>query len=297
WIYTLFLAIDACFHLKNKDKKIDDPELGSGWGYFVEEEPYMQHLKSYVEVEEVGLQCDSTFNAIKHMNTVNSKPGVMSVSGVGAVKCARHAFVRPNGVADLQKGEKYVNMDYLFWSSLLLLGCMLPIAVSYDIGCQWKQNLWKRHASLLVGFSVLSALGIRFFIPNLHIRDHKLKCRTEMYFLLHEYTGFTHGETIEQEWAHIGGVATMTRDMGPAARHYTLNDHWSFWNFRKVVALGKTTAQRFKTLILILSNYRCFSVQIFGVCDARAYPTPENLRTIYRPVQPGSYLSMGGYDP
>ncbi|EIN09881.1 hypothetical protein PUNSTDRAFT_36825, partial [Punctularia strigosozonata HHB-11173 SS5] len=238
WIYTLFLALDACFRLKNKDRKIKDPELGSGWGYCVAEEPYKQHLKSYVEVEETTIPCDSTFNAIRHMNSINSKPGVMSVSGVGAVKCARHAFVRCNGVADLQKGEKYVSMDYILWSTLLLVGCILPIAISYDITCQWKQNLWKRHASLPATFASLTTLGIRFFIPSMHIRDHKLKCQTDYNFLLHEYTGLTHGETIEQEWAHIGGVSTITRDMGPGARHHTLNDHWGFWNFRKTVGLG-----------------------------------------------------------
>jgi hypothetical protein len=29
-------------------------------------------------------------------------------TGVIAVKCARHAFVMPNGVVDLEKGEQYV---------------------------------------------------------------------------------------------------------------------------------------------------------------------------------------------
>ncbi|EIN09765.1 hypothetical protein PUNSTDRAFT_133533 [Punctularia strigosozonata HHB-11173 SS5] len=249
WIYSLFLAVDACFRLKNKDRKINDPELGSGWGYYVPEKEYKEHIESHVEIEETTDPCDSAFNAIKHMNATKSKPGVMSVSGVGAVKCARHALVRPNGVADLQKGEKYVTMDYIFWSTLLLLGCVLPVVVSYDIACQWKKNLKTRHAALPARFAALSAITLRFFIPNLHVHGHALLCQLLMYFLLHEYVGLTHAETIEQEWAHIGGVSTMTRDMGPGARHHTLNDHWGFWNFRKVVGMGDFF---FKSLITTL---------------------------------------------
>ncbi|EIN05220.1 hypothetical protein PUNSTDRAFT_75047 [Punctularia strigosozonata HHB-11173 SS5] len=250
WIYALFLAIDACFRLKNKDRKINDPELGSGWAYYVAEQPYKQHIESYVGEEEVN-PCNSAFNAIKHMSSNKSKPGVMSTSGVGAVKCARHALVRPNGVADLQKGEKYATMDYIFWSTLLLLGCALPVVVSYDIACQWKKNRKKRHAAFPASFAALSAITMRFFIPNMHVQGHMLLCQTVMYFLLHEFVGLTHAETIEQEWAHIRGVSTMTQDMGLGARRHTLNDHWGHWNFWKVVKMGDFF---FKSLINTLQE-------------------------------------------
>jgi hypothetical protein len=32
----------------------------------------------------------------------------LAATGVGTVDCARHNMKRPNGVGDLQKGEKYV---------------------------------------------------------------------------------------------------------------------------------------------------------------------------------------------
>lgn len=35
----------------------------------------------------------------------------LAASGAGTVDCARHNFKRPNGVGDLQKGERYVGMD------------------------------------------------------------------------------------------------------------------------------------------------------------------------------------------
>ncbi|KAJ2911619.1 hypothetical protein MD484_g8794, partial [Candolleomyces efflorescens] len=44
FLYTMFLAVDANFKLKGKDRKLDDIELGSGWGAFVEENQYQEFL-------------------------------------------------------------------------------------------------------------------------------------------------------------------------------------------------------------------------------------------------------------
>lgn len=44
WIYVQFIAVDANFKLKLKNRQIRDPELGSGWAYFVENEAYTRHV-------------------------------------------------------------------------------------------------------------------------------------------------------------------------------------------------------------------------------------------------------------
>jgi len=44
WIYAQFIAVDANFRLKSKNRKIRDPELGSGWSYFVENSKYTNHV-------------------------------------------------------------------------------------------------------------------------------------------------------------------------------------------------------------------------------------------------------------
>ena len=77
-------------------------------------------------------------------------------SGVAAVLCARHMFVRPRGVCDLQKGERYTdsdhgtgilmtaryaNIDYLFLTQLLGILTMWLI-ITYDIACQWSLNFF-----------------------------------------------------------------------------------------------------------------------------------------------------------
>jgi hypothetical protein len=48
--------------------------------------------------------CGSTFHAVNEAHTKFSQG--YSATGVGAVDCARHGFKRPNGVVDLQKGER-----------------------------------------------------------------------------------------------------------------------------------------------------------------------------------------------
>jgi len=56
------------------------------------------------------------------------------------VDCARHNLKRPNGVGDVQLGEKYLNTDYIFLKSLPISDLVFLI-VSYDIVCQWHKNL------------------------------------------------------------------------------------------------------------------------------------------------------------
>ena len=48
--------------------------------------------------------CSSQHNALLAANT--RKSDGYKATGVGAVVCGRHNIVRPNGVGDLQKGER-----------------------------------------------------------------------------------------------------------------------------------------------------------------------------------------------
>jgi hypothetical protein len=55
FLYTLYLAVDANFKLKGKDRGIDDPELAPGWASFVEEASYQEHIAGYVDQPEVQI--------------------------------------------------------------------------------------------------------------------------------------------------------------------------------------------------------------------------------------------------
>lgn len=53
WLYTQFLAVDANFKLKLKDRGLKDVELSPGWAYFVEEDTYQSVVGSFADETEV----------------------------------------------------------------------------------------------------------------------------------------------------------------------------------------------------------------------------------------------------
>ena len=76
FLYTLFIAVDANFKLKSKDRGINDIELSAGGGCFVETEPYEKHLEEYgVKAPDVcllslffpPLTSDLIFDSLTHV--------------------------------------------------------------------------------------------------------------------------------------------------------------------------------------------------------------------------------------
>jgi hypothetical protein len=47
-------------------------------------------------------------------------------------------------------------------------------------------------------------------------------------------------------------VAPSIREMGPAARHETLNDHWNGWNFRKIARFRKCSRTLSLNIFLLI---------------------------------------------
>ncbi|KAJ7869746.1 hypothetical protein B0H14DRAFT_2571682 [Mycena olivaceomarginata] len=172
-------------------------------------------------------------------------------TGVGLGVCARHEFVQRNGAADLQKGERFANMDYILGSLLRHHYAGLLKFFSYDICCQWSKYLIERMKTMPPGIRLNLILSLlHFVIPKLHIYGHKLWC--QLFFSLNYTPGAarTDGEGIERPWANIGPVATSTREMGPGSRQDMLNDHWSHWNWQKLIGLGALLKKRLLRAIL-----------------------------------------------
>ena len=48
----LFLGVDACFKLKLKDRGFDDPDLGTGLAYMVNEASYQTYLNANADRSE-----------------------------------------------------------------------------------------------------------------------------------------------------------------------------------------------------------------------------------------------------
>ncbi|KAJ7808072.1 hypothetical protein B0H14DRAFT_2380861, partial [Mycena olivaceomarginata] len=243
FLYILYIAIDACFRLKrclvSSEKK--DPGLGTGWSYFTEDPPFRKYLLSVTDQKEMST-C-SGLAALDYANTKFSR-GYRS-TGVGLGVCARHEFVQRNGAADLQKGERYANMDYTLASLLRHHHRRLRKFFSYNICCQWSKYLADRLKQLPNGIRLDLILKlVTFVIPKLHIYGHKLLC--QLYFSLNFTPGAVRidGEGIERPWANIGPVATSTREMGPGSHHDTLDDHWGHWNWEKLTGLGALLKKR-----------------------------------------------------
>lgn len=108
-LHAQFVALDGNFRLKQKERNThDDGGLTAGCAYFVEPKAFSRELgrsESQPQLRERST-CDSSFAAIERANTRMNHGYV--VTGVVAAIDSRHGFVLPNGVADLQKGEKSV---------------------------------------------------------------------------------------------------------------------------------------------------------------------------------------------
>ncbi|KAJ7828015.1 hypothetical protein B0H14DRAFT_2594831 [Mycena olivaceomarginata] len=243
FLYVLFIALDACFRLKRRmiSSEFKDPGLGTGWAYVTENAPYRHFLLTVTDQKEMST-C-SGLAALDYANTKFSRG--YSTTGVGMGVCARHEFVQPNGVGDLQRGERFANMDYIFGSILRHKDPRLRKLISYDIVCQWWKYLLERLRNLPVLVRITIILKMfRFVIPKMHIHAHTLACQVKFSLNLVPGSGQTDGEGIERPWSNIGAIATSTRVSGPGARHDMLDDHWNFWNWLKTIGLPAILRRR-----------------------------------------------------
>ncbi|KAF8797648.1 hypothetical protein BYT27DRAFT_7228903 [Phlegmacium glaucopus] len=196
WLYSLFLGIDANFCLKHLNISNDerDPGLNHGYAYIVENTKFNQYLHNYGNL----IPDDKS--------TCNNHDAIKSASiGLGTIECSRHDMKRPNSVGDLQKGERYINMDYFFLSSL-------------------KSNIPKH----LV----------------FHLPAHVAKCQIDYSFNLVPGVGRTDGEAQERGWAVANGVAMSTKEMGPGSHRDTLDDHFGDYNWRKITHIAETFSRK-----------------------------------------------------
>ncbi|KAG1789189.1 uncharacterized protein HD556DRAFT_1433840 [Suillus plorans] len=249
WLYGIFVAIDANFRLarKNVSSDIVDPGLSNGWSYFVEEQEYKRFLHEAGKQPQEKSTCVS-HNAVNLAETKNSRG--LAATGAGTVDCSRHNFKRPCAVGDLQKGEKYVNMDFLFFSTMQFAKDLIVLNVSYDIACQWSKHLQERMVKYPSRIHInCTDKFITFLVPKFHLPAHILPCQITYSHNFIRGMGRTDGEAPERGWANINPIATSTREMGPGARCDTIDDHFGDFNWKKVTNLGVSLLQKLKTAI------------------------------------------------
>ncbi|KAK0493265.1 hypothetical protein EDD18DRAFT_1310625 [Armillaria luteobubalina] len=247
WIYRLFLAIDANFRLHhlNVSSEESDPSLNHGYAYFVEEKKFRSHLETYGAV--IPIEEKSTCNNHDAVKLVNSQGGQgAAATGVGTVVCGRHDMKRPLSVGDLQKGERYINMDYFALSTLT---CDTPpwLVISYNIACQWHKNFFSRIGQYPYELRPhQSERNILYLVPKFHLPTHILPCRNNFSFNYSAKVGRTDGEAPERGWAATNALANSTKEMGPGSRRDTLDDHFGDYNWQKIIIMAQTICQRYK---------------------------------------------------
>ncbi|KAJ7606430.1 hypothetical protein B0H17DRAFT_1221752 [Mycena rosella] len=179
--------MDTNFRLKNclRGNEHQDPSLGSGLGYFVEEHGFKEHLKNYV-VEKDAL---------------------------GAWSACATASLDLRGWVIYKKGN--TNMDYIFLSALIGVA-ILWLLISYDIACQWKVHLLERAKKIRAATSIptnLDNFEIQFALPVWHAEAHEMTCQMQNSLSFAVGMGRTDGEGIERTWAVLNplGFAILTR--------------------------------------------------------------------------------------
>jgi hypothetical protein len=130
-------------------------------------------------------------------------------------------------------------MDYLFASSVAGAVGLRRLAVSYDVGCQWFTNFWRRmlllpdHLHLPFSVSAVKAL-----VPKFHLQSHEEKCHSLFSFNFLWGAGRTEGEGVERNWDMLNGHGPSTAEMVPGHRWESLDDCCGWVNWRKTMGLG-----------------------------------------------------------
>ncbi|KAJ7269976.1 hypothetical protein B0H12DRAFT_999151, partial [Mycena haematopus] len=242
FLYALFLAMDANFRMRRKKVSSEeaDPSLGDGWSFFVKLAPYYEYLATNWTTKQER----STCVAHDAVDKPDRESRGTASSGIATVDCARHNMKRPNAVADLQLGERYINMDYIFFIGLAG-SAIIQLFVSYDIVCQWFKNIWERMKTF--PSEIREHMGKKYYvflIPKFHLPAHIEACNVLFSFNLTPCVGMTDGEAPERGWSALNPLATATAEMGPGNRRDTINDVFNDMNHKKIIGLGELLKAR-----------------------------------------------------
>ncbi|EDR07081.1 uncharacterized protein LACBIDRAFT_328410 [Laccaria bicolor S238N-H82] len=238
FLYFLTYSMDANFRLKNQlvSSFSSDPGLGIGMAYMVPREGYDSYVLS--RASDADISTCVGFQALAKANSKFSRG--LRFTGVGAVSCARSEMVLPTCVGNLQKGERYANMDYIFGRAIRDVSPNIPVVVSYDIACQWFVNLRKRMDDHWpMDLLPASPLDMRPQIPAFPEPGHGQRKHQEYSFKLSWGMGLTDGEGCERIWAANNALGNAMKTQGPGSRQDVINDHLGFWNWLKYCGMGK----------------------------------------------------------
>ncbi|KAK0449374.1 hypothetical protein EV421DRAFT_1900069 [Armillaria borealis] len=216
WLYRHFFATDANFRTRNAIVSTEekDPSLSDRWAYFVRKGLYMEHIWKHVTEEEIST-C-SGFTAVFLVNLKN-------IQGLCTTR---------------MHGERYqCNVDGVIVQALN--DVELEVVISYNVICQWGIHFWKRMQEFPDNAQLkITEDALIMCIPKFHIWAHQLECHTRFSFNYLLDAARMHSETIEENWANSNRAAAQTKMLGPSAREDTLDNIFSFHNFKTIESFG-----------------------------------------------------------
>ncbi|PPQ76849.1 hypothetical protein CVT24_010586 [Panaeolus cyanescens] len=249
YLYRLFACMDGNFRLKNQlvSNWDQDPGLGDGMAYMIPRKGYEAYVKS--QASDLDMSTCVGFQAIAQANTRFSKG--LRYTGVGAVLCGRSEMYLPQGMGNLQKGERYANMDYIFGSAMERYKSLKTIVIGYDIACQWFTNLKKRMTTIWPSDLVEKTGDVSFVpaIPKLHEPAHQGENHEQYSLNYIPGVGQTDLEASERGWGVNNGMSNSTKTQGPGSRIDTIDDHLNFWNYEKYIRMGATLLRRYRAAL------------------------------------------------
>ncbi|KAF9536717.1 hypothetical protein CPC08DRAFT_652023, partial [Agrocybe pediades] len=247
FLYAAIICMDANFRLKNQvvSNYSQDPGLGTGWAYLVPRLSYEAYVLS--RANDADISTCVGFQALAKANTKFSVG--LRYTGVGMTTCGRSEMIMPCGVGNLQKGERYANMDYIFASTIQ--NFLLPLVViSYDIACQWFINIFKRmEEHWPEDLKIPSTTKLIPAIPKLHEPMHQTANHQVYSLNFIPGVGMSDCECPERVWGPHNCLGNSTKTQGPGSRQDVLDDHFGFWNWMKVVNLGLTLLRKYKSAL------------------------------------------------
>ncbi|KLO06221.1 hypothetical protein SCHPADRAFT_946269 [Schizopora paradoxa] len=243
YIHDKRAEMDGNFHLckmsKNCNKK--DHSLWRGSSCLHQREDIETHVSKFgADISEKST-CVK-FNATENQNRMKHRGE--DITGIFSILCC-HGVPEPLGSVDLQRGERYINVDFVLASVLRNLRGLKRMVLAYDVACQYNINVHKRFSKTAP--DVLDTLPmVEFLVGKMHLQAHEEECRYLYSLSYTDGVGRLDGEETEHFWAEHNQAAGSTKQMNTGNREEVLNDLMIDWSFRKNEAASVSLPKRLK---------------------------------------------------
>ncbi|KAI0277317.1 hypothetical protein BC826DRAFT_927875 [Russula brevipes] len=168
-------------------------------------------------------------------NSGKSRDPKYDIKGIASCACARHGLFSLGGTANIQKGERQVNMDYAL-NQTMTIGWHSAFCRFPDV-CQWSVHMKRRF--LLNGLSMPNVDELFQGMGIWHVYAHVNRCFGRYAPIYLKDVGLVDGEILETLWSLFNQVSESCQTMSLASREETINFHMNDINRKKNIEMSK----------------------------------------------------------